>query len=130
MEEKFDMLEEILNTQKAAQEYRGFAFPMEGMPAAEYIKTHTLHCIDELCEMLHEIKGYKEWKRYDFSDAASNAECSKHAKEELIDAIHFMLNIAIALGMSAKDIHGAFMEKSRINYMRLENAAYKKDTEA
>ena len=59
------MLEDIMTAQKLAQEYRGFEFPMNGPDAAQYIKTQTLHCIDELCEMLHEIKGYKEWKKYE-----------------------------------------------------------------
>ena len=69
----FDMLNEIFNVQKASQEERGYTFPMEGEDAAKYIKTQSLHCIDELCEMLHEVKGYKEWKVYDYVSKALHA---------------------------------------------------------
>lgn len=130
MAEQYDMLEDIMTTQKLAQEFRGFKFPMEGPDAAQYIKTQTLHCIDELCEMLHEIKGYKEWKKYDFSDAEDNRSKRILAKEELVDAFHFFLNIAIALNISPADLYRAYMAKSHINYSRLTNTAeYKKDTE-
>ena len=47
MAEQYDMLEDIMTKQKLAQEFRGFKFPMEGPDAAQYIKTQTLHCIDE-----------------------------------------------------------------------------------
>ena len=45
--EQFDMLADLFARQKAAQEARGYQFPMEGQNAADYIKSHTLHCVDE-----------------------------------------------------------------------------------
>lgn len=125
-----DKLESMLDMQKESQEYRGFAFPMEGITAAEYIKTQTLHCIDELCEMLHEVKGYKEWKVYDFNDTIDNYVKKTFAKGELIDAVHFLLNIALALGMTADELYASYTAKNKINYERLEDSErYKKDTE-
>lgn len=130
MSESFDMLEEIMEKQRAAQEFRGFKFPMAGPEKAAYIKTQTLHCIDELCEMLHEIKGYKEWKVYDYDNILTNVTSNIKAKEELVDALHFFLNIAIALGISPADLYRGYMDKSKINYTRLEDrSSYKKDTE-
>lgn len=125
-----DKLESMFDMQKESQEYRGFAFPMEGMTAAEYIKVQTLHCIDELCEMLHDIKGYKEWKVYDFNDTIDNFVKKSCAKGELVDALHFLLNIALALGITADELHAAYKAKNKINYQRLEDKEhYKKDTE-
>lgn len=130
MDEK-DILTSMLDMQRKSQEFRGFAFPMEGHTAAEYIKTHTLHCIDELCEMLHEVKGYKEWKVYDFSNEADNEMKKLLAKEELVDAVHFLMNIMLALGMSAKELYAMYATKSAVNYARLADTTnYKKDTEA
>lgn len=130
MSDSYDMLEDMMERQKASQEYRGFAFPMDGVTAAEYIKTQTLHCIDELCEMLHEVKGYKEWKRYDFSDEADNCAKRLAARGELVDAFHFFMNVALALNISPADLYRAYMTKSRVNYARLANKdEYKKDTE-
>lgn len=125
-----DKLESMFDMQKESQEHRGFAFPMVGITAADYIKTHTLHCIDELCEMLHEVKGYKEWKVYDFNDSVDNYVKKTLAKGELVDAVHFLLNIALALGMTADELYEAYTAKSKINYQRLEDTEhYKKDTE-
>ena len=130
MAENIDNLEEILKVQKASQEYRGFTFPMQGANKAAYIKTQTLHCIDELCEMLHEVKGYKEWKRYDYYDEFSNKVADTKATEEFIDALHFFVNIALAFGLSADDIFNKYMTKQMVNQARLEDTKeYKKDTE-
>lgn len=124
------MLQDIFAAQYAAQKYRGFSFPMKDKQRAEYIKSQTLHCIDELCEMLHEIKGYKEWKLYDYDNNISNKRMDDNAKEELADALHFFVNIAIGLGITAEDLHAAYAEKQRVNYARLNDKAnYKLDTE-
>ena len=128
--EQFDMLADLFARQKAAQEARGYQFPMEGQNAADYIKSHTLHCVDELMEMLHEVKGYKEWKVYDFEDAVDNKMQRTKAKEELVDAVHFLINVALALNISAADLYLAYKNKEQINYNRLKDTTnYKKDTE-
>lgn len=123
-------LQDAFEMQKNSQIHRGFSFPMEGEARAAYIKTQTLHCIDELCEMLHEVKGYKEWKRYDYTDEATNVTADAKATEELVDAFHFFMNIALALGISAEDLLAGYAAKQQINEERLMNTAeYKKDTE-
>lgn len=128
--EQFDMLADLFARQKASQEARGYQFPMEGQNAADYIKSHTLHCVDELMEMLHEVKGYKEWKVYDFGDAVDNKVQRAKAKEELVDAVHFLINVALALNISAADLYLAYKNKEQINYTRLKDTRnYKKDTE-
>lgn len=126
----FDMLNEIFNVQKASQEERGYTFPMEGEDAAKYIKTQSLHCIDELCEMLHEVKGYKEWKVYDYKDELTNRVAKNKATEELIDAFHFFVNIALGLGISPEEFYQVYMNKQQINKQRLADTVnYKKDVE-
>jgi dimeric dUTPase (all-alpha-NTP-PPase superfamily) len=128
--EQYDMLADLFARQKAAQEARGYQFPMEGQNAADYIKSHTLHCVDELMEMLHEVKGYKEWKVYDFDDTIDNKVQRTKAKKELVDAVHFLINVALALNISAADLYLAYKNKEQINYNRLKDTRnYKKDTE-
>lgn len=123
-----DKLSMMITVQALAQDARGFDF--ESMPMEDkstYIKRQTLHCIDELCEMLHEIPFYKEWKKYD--DEGIPSMLSK-AKEELIDAIHFIINIALGLGMSVDDIYSQFMHKNNENMRRLADTInYKLDCE-
>lgn len=123
-------LQDAFEMQLNSQVERGFNFPMTGEARAAYIKTQTLHCIDELCEMLHEVKGYKEWKRYDYADEDTNTIADIKATEELVDAFHFFMNIALALGITADDLLSGYATKQQINEERLLNTAeYKKDTE-
>ena len=123
-------LQGAFEMQLNSQIERGFNFPMTGEARAAYIKTQTLHCIDELCEMLHEDKGYKEWKRYDYTDEVTNAIADVKATEELVDAFHFFMNIALALGITADDLLSGYSAKQQINEeRRLNTAEYKKDTE-
>ena len=123
-------LQDAFEVQKSSQVERGFNFPMTGETRAAYIKTQTLHCIDELCEMLHEVKGYKEWKRYNYTDEATNIIADAKATEELVDAFHFFMNIALALGMSADELLATYAAKQQINKERLmQKDVYKKDTE-
>lgn len=123
-------LQDAFEMQLNSQVERGFNFPMTGEARATYIKTQTLHCIDELCEMLHEVKGYKEWKRYDYADEDTNTIADMKATEELVDAFHFFMNIALALGITADNLLSGYATKQQINEERLLNTAeYKKDTE-
>lgn len=123
-----DKLSMMITVQALAQDARGFDFESMSMEdKSAYIKRQTLHCIDELCEMLHEIPFYKEWKKYD--DEGIPSMLSK-AKEELIDAIHFIINIALGLGMSVDDIYLQFMHKNNENMRRLADTInYKLDCE-
>lgn len=123
-----DKLSMMITVQALAQDARGFDFEkMSIEDKATYIKRQTLHCIDELCEMLHEIPFYKEWKRY---DEVNISGMLPKAKEELIDAIHFIINIALGLGMSVDDIYIQFMRKNNENMRRLADTInYKLDCE-
>lgn len=125
-----DMLVDIFERQKAAQVDRGFSFPMSGEQRANYIKLHALHCIDEMCEMLHEVKGYKEWKRYDYADEFTNKIEHNKVIDEMADVLHFFVNVALGLGISAEDLHEAYLNKHRVNKLRLEDIDnYKRDME-
>lgn len=123
-----DKLSMMITVQALAQDARGFDFESMSMEdKSAYIKRQTLHCIDELCEMLHEIPFYKEWKKY---DEVSIPNMLLKAKEELIDAIHFIINIALGLGMSVDDIYLQFMHKNNENMRRLADTInYKLDCE-
>lgn len=123
-----DMLQEMLTIQRASQEQRGYFFEsMSVDEAVEYIRKHALYLQVELGEFLVELPGFKDWKKYDKNAAFP----SYAAQEELIDVIHFLLNICLALGMSAEDLYNTYLRKAEINVKRLEDTEhYKRDTEA
>ena len=58
----------------------------------KFIMTNALHTMHELHEMLAELEFFKDWKKYNWSNAKSKCQLDK-AREEFIDAFHFLLNI-------------------------------------
>lgn len=86
----------------------------------EFININILASLDELSESLRETAwknpkyincGWKKRQEY-------NAE---NFKEELIDLWHFLINLSIASGMDADELHRRFTNKNKINHQRQEN---------
>jgi len=81
----------------------------------------------ELMEMLDHIPEWKWWKHSADADM-SLAEYDAHegaiteAKYELVDALHFVLNIAIALGMDWQELMDIFHTKQTENFNRQERS--------
>ena len=122
-----DKLEVMLRIQAKSQRERGFNFDkMTEQERATYIKTQALHLHTELGEFLRELPFFKEWKKYPAELQVNN----KKSREELIDVLHFMLNICIAMGLSDEDIFQEYCNKAVINSNRLKNTTeYKRNTD-
>ena len=123
-----DLLQMMLDTQKDSQEVRGYDFGMMNTAeTVQYIKSHALYMTVELGEFLQELPMFKDWKKYPSGMPVDNDK----AREELIDVFHFMLNIFVAMDMSADDIFSEYMNKHNENARRLADTQhYKRDTEA
>lgn len=82
------------------------------LPAIDFIHWNVTALTDELHELLGEI-GWKPWAK------------SRHinldaAKGELIDALHFLLNLCLVLGMDASEIIHRYDAKHEKNAKRQE----------
>lgn len=119
-EKDFDMLEEIFFTQKQLQENTmGYKFEeMNLKDKANYIREMMLWTTDELHEALHELSYAKTWsKRYDKPEYDHKKQ-NRLFKEEMIDALHFFMNIMIAAGFTPQEIYDMYMEKNKENIDR------------
>ena len=76
----------------------------------EHIKENVLACTAELHEALDEV-GWKKWteSRHINHDALRN---------EIIDAFHFILNLALHAGMGADEFFDRFVAKNEKNLAR------------
>ncbi len=83
----------------------------------QYIMHHTLYAEAELHEMLRELEGFKSWKTYGWT-AEEQAQHLNAAQEEFIDVLHFIWNIALALGLDASDIIQRYSDKNITNHLR------------
>ena len=76
----------------------------------EMLKTFVIALADESFEMLH-LLNWKPWKNEKELDIDA-------LKEEAIDALHFLLQIFILLGMDAEEVKKVYKKKLQINYER------------
>lgn len=78
--------------------------------AIEFIRWNVLALHDELSEALQEI-GWKPW--------ASSKHINRDAYiGELVDAMHFLFNLFLAVGATSADIHDAYVKKNEKNRKR------------
>ena len=106
-----DYLKNMLNLQKHFQARLGCEFD------TQYIMNHALYAEAELHEMLRELEGFKAWKNYSWSPE-EQAKHLAYAKEEFIDVLHFIWNIALALGLTSEEIMELYAEKNAENHAR------------
>ena len=85
---------------------------------AAFLRDHFVYCDQELQEMLYEVPFFKSWKSYDRMTATELTIAYSKAKDELIDAWHFFMNLAIGLGMDADEFYQRYMNKHRENIRR------------
>ena len=86
----------------------------------QYIMNHILYAEAEMHEMLRELEGFKSWKTYDWSPDEA-AEHLAAAKEEFIDMLHFIWNVALALGLDSDEIIQIYADKNITNHLRQDN---------
>ncbi len=121
---RFDVLEKMMLLQQEFQEKLGYDFTRmtsETQYATAYVKDMSLYLMAELQEMLYELPYFKSWKDYSgMSQEQREAQILK-AKEEWIDALHFFLNIGLALGLDYRDVFTLYKIKNSENIARQEN---------
>jgi chloramphenicol 3-O-phosphotransferase len=115
-------LQMILDKQAQFQQKWGFK-PGENsdQEIAALIHEHSAQIIEETIEMLRELPFHKRWK--DYSDWGPDRMMDQFgkAREELIDVLIFLANVAVFLDMDEELIKEMYLEKLGINYKRQED---------
>jgi dimeric dUTPase (all-alpha-NTP-PPase superfamily) len=73
----------------------------------------------ELAELTDSVP-WKWWANYQEFD-------KQNAKVEIVDLFHFLISLAQVMGMSATDVHEAYLKKNQVNHDRQESGYSKKD---
>lgn len=77
---------------------------------AEFIRWNVLALTDELHEALGEV-GWKPW--------ATSRHLNREAfMKELVDGLHFFVNLCLAAGITADEIVDAYKQKAEVNAQR------------
>ena len=90
---------------------------------AEYMRDHFVYLDQELQEALYEMPFFKRWKDYsDMTEEQAEVAWEK-VKMELIDALHFFVNLLLCAGMSAEEVYQMYIMKNIENHRR-QDAGY------
>jgi dimeric dUTPase (all-alpha-NTP-PPase superfamily) len=112
-------LESMLDMQKALQKRLGADFDdMTTQERVAFIKEHSIHLNQEVNEMLYELPYFKPWKNYRGLTPSMENEMLEKARMELIDAWHFFMNMALALGMTSEQFYMMYNAKNKENHRR------------
>lgn len=107
-----DMLEHIMELQEDYQEFMYGGKPKDLALNAKIdaFKTMFIALVCELVETMDEV-GWKPWATSRFINVAK-------AKGEVVDQLHFVMNEALLLGMTADELYKKYVEKNERNRAR------------
>ncbi len=117
-----DKLEDIFKLQDQLNKRIGVN--TKGMSDEEQVKwvlNYTRAMQQELAELTDSVP-WKWWARYQGFDR-------QNAKVEVVDLFHFLVSLGQVLGMTADDIHQAYVKKNAVNHRRQDSGYLKKDEE-
>ena len=114
-----DSLEVMMNMQRGFQERVDPRFKSPDLKErAAFLRDHFVFCDQELQEMLYEVPFFKHWKDYSKMTDLEIDVAYQLARNELIDAWHFFMNLALGLGMDANDFYQRYLDKHQENIRR------------
>lgn len=123
-EKNIDMLQMIFSRQKHLMEKYHHIEKKNGLLQTEdcpvniddnkgqaRLKDFSWRITEELGEAMNCLKN-KPWKQ------THMATDETHYREELIDALHFFVELFILSGMSAEDVYSMYCKKNKVNQFR------------
>lgn len=82
---------------------------------ADYVRDMTLAAIVELTEFLQETR-WKPWKAEQGRPEGPDADVA--AVEELVDVLHFLMNLFVAMSVDGEELETSYRAKHEINVDR------------
>jgi len=114
-----DKLDSIYKHQYDLQEKLGTLNKIKESPQMrqQFINQMILALHEESTEIMRET-AYKNPDFMPFGWKKTQVENPEKFKEEIIDIIHFIMNLAIVSGMKPDEIHERYLNKNKENYKR------------
>ena len=86
---------------------------------AKWVLNYTRAMQQEMSELIDSVP-WKWWAKYQEFD-------EQNAKVEVVDLFHFLISLALVLGMTPEDVHEAYLKKNKVNHERQDSGYVKKD---
>jgi dimeric dUTPase (all-alpha-NTP-PPase superfamily) len=117
-----DKLDEIFRLQDQLNKRIGMnAETLTEEEKAKWVLNYTRAMTQEIAELVDSVP-WKWWAKYQKFD-------EQNARVEVVDLFHFLISIAQVLGMSADDVHQAYLKKNQVNHQR-QDSGYTAKNEA
>lgn len=102
--------------------------PPDKEELAHYLKENALAIMMEGAE-LQDWNSWKHWSRRSGNKQVAESDLfgEEHLREikmEVVDLLHFVLEHAVLLGMTAEDLASMYFEKNAVNHDRQERGDY------
>lgn len=121
------MLTEIMQLQNNLQRRLGIDFSsMSDEQRAQFMRDHFVYLDQELQEALYEMPHFKAWKDYSGMSEEQKATAWQKVRMELVDALHFFVNLLLCAGFSAEEVYSMYVAKNKENHRR-QDAGYTAD---
>jgi len=115
-----DKLDKIFSMQEELNERIGVITKgMDDEKKTEWVLNYSRAMQQELSELIDSVP-WKWWAKYQKFD-------QQNARVEVVDLFHFLISLAQVLGMSAEDIHDAYIKKNKVNHDRQDAGYSEKD---
>jgi len=115
-----DKLENIFNLQEQLNSRIGVDMKsMSDEEQTKWILNYIRAMQEELAELTDSVP-WKRWAKYEEFD-------KQNARVEIVDLFHFLISLAQVMGMSAEDVHEAYLKKNKVNHDRQESGYVQKD---
>lgn len=115
-----DKLENIFDLQDQLNRRIGVCMDeMNDEDQTKWILNYVRAMQQELSELTDSVP-WKWWANYQEFD-------KQNAKVEIVDLFHFLISMAQVIGMTAEDVHEAYLKKNKVNHNRQESGYSEKD---
>lgn len=109
-----DMFRELFDMQNKLNERIGVrCLEMNEDEQQKWILNYCRAMSQELAELTDSVP-WKWWAKYQKYD-------KQNAQVEVVDLFHFLISLALVLGLSADDVYNLYMQKNKVNWQRQES---------
>ena len=114
-----DKLTHIMALQADLQRRLGTDFTKMSMEErVDFMRNHRGYLADELAEAMYELPYYKKWKDYSHMSEEAAAYAMQKVRMELVDCLHFFINLLLCAGMTADEVYDMYVAKNKENHRR------------
>lgn len=114
LEMMWSQQEEFMRLLQKTRNFPEFPVELSSKTGQKLLKDISHHAMDELFEAGQHLKNAKSHRVTDVPGIDRDAYI-----EEIVDAVHLIFELAIASGISVKELYEAYMKKGEINNCRI-----------